>query len=198
MQGCGSAFIWSGSGSSILGWIPIRIQGFVDHKLEKIYSFKNKKSNPDPDPLTRFNLDPIRIRISNPGLMIIHLYSEKYFFLSCKSLPIGLEHLRDDILLDFAGHEKGWLAQSAILRIAPHINARSRRLLTLLPHKLKGESLVLWRQDRILPLEITDRSSVTLFPLKRGLHNDRSVLLWGCEWKAKGLMPLAADFSAQG
>ncbi len=26
MQGCGSAFISSGSGSSILGWIPIRIQ----------------------------------------------------------------------------------------------------------------------------------------------------------------------------
>ncbi len=25
-QGCGSAFIWYGSGSGILGWIPIRIQ----------------------------------------------------------------------------------------------------------------------------------------------------------------------------
>ncbi len=29
----GSAFIWYGSGSSILGWIPIRIQGFDDQKL---------------------------------------------------------------------------------------------------------------------------------------------------------------------
>ncbi len=31
-QGCGSAFIssGSGSGSSTLGWIPIRIQGFND------------------------------------------------------------------------------------------------------------------------------------------------------------------------
>ncbi len=29
-QSCGSAFISSGSGSSILGWIPIRIQGFND------------------------------------------------------------------------------------------------------------------------------------------------------------------------
>ncbi len=36
-QGCGSAFISSGSGSSILGWIPIRIliQGFNDQKLKK-------------------------------------------------------------------------------------------------------------------------------------------------------------------
>ncbi len=39
-QGCGSAFIWSGSGSSILGWIPIRIQGFDDQKLKKIYGGK--------------------------------------------------------------------------------------------------------------------------------------------------------------
>ncbi len=34
-QGCGSAFISSGSGSSILGWIPIRIQGFNGQKLRK-------------------------------------------------------------------------------------------------------------------------------------------------------------------
>ncbi len=39
-QGCGSAFISSGSGSSILGCIPtdpdpIRIQGFNDQKLKK-------------------------------------------------------------------------------------------------------------------------------------------------------------------
>ncbi len=41
-QGCGSAFIssWSGSGSSILGWIPIRIHGFHDQKLKKNYSWK--------------------------------------------------------------------------------------------------------------------------------------------------------------
>jgi hypothetical protein len=39
-QGCGSAFISSGSGSSILGWTPIRIriQGFKDQKLKKKYS----------------------------------------------------------------------------------------------------------------------------------------------------------------
>ncbi len=37
-QGCGSAIISSGSGSSILGWKPdrIRIQGFNDQKLEKL------------------------------------------------------------------------------------------------------------------------------------------------------------------
>ncbi len=39
-QGCGSAFISSGSGSSILGWIPIRIQGFNDQKLKKITAEK--------------------------------------------------------------------------------------------------------------------------------------------------------------
>jgi hypothetical protein len=43
-QGCGSAFISSGSGSSILGWIPIRIQGFNDQNLKKKkYSWKKKK-----------------------------------------------------------------------------------------------------------------------------------------------------------
>ncbi len=31
-----SVFIWSGSRSSNLGWIPIQIQGFDDKKLEKI------------------------------------------------------------------------------------------------------------------------------------------------------------------
>ncbi len=42
--GCGSAFILSGSGSrsSILGWIPIRIQGFKDQKLEKSTAEKKK------------------------------------------------------------------------------------------------------------------------------------------------------------
>ncbi len=50
-QGFGSAFIWYvpyGSGSSILGWIPIRIpdpdpiqiQGFNDQKFKKINSWK--------------------------------------------------------------------------------------------------------------------------------------------------------------
>ncbi len=36
-EGCGSVFIFSGSGSSILGWTPIRIriQGFNDQKLRK-------------------------------------------------------------------------------------------------------------------------------------------------------------------
>ncbi len=36
----GSGFIDSGSWSSILGWISIRIQGIDDQKLENIYSFK--------------------------------------------------------------------------------------------------------------------------------------------------------------
>ncbi len=42
-QGCGSAFIssGSGSGSSILGWIPIRIQGFNDRKLKILQLKKN-------------------------------------------------------------------------------------------------------------------------------------------------------------
>ncbi len=44
MQGCGSTFISSGSGSrsspSIFDWIPIRIQGFNDQKLNKNYSWK--------------------------------------------------------------------------------------------------------------------------------------------------------------
>ncbi len=39
-QGRGSAFISSGSGSSILGWIPIRIQGFNDQKLKIITAGK--------------------------------------------------------------------------------------------------------------------------------------------------------------
>ncbi len=126
----GYGFIWYGSGSSILGLIPIRIQsgsrGFDDQKLKKIYSWKKKKfvfvylslglhkgrpsykrslhlskeniqhfitwnfliffyfsglflsswiririPNTDPDPLTRLNPDPIRvrfrIRICNPA-----------------------------------------------------------------------------------------------------------------------------------
>ncbi len=42
-KGCGSAYSWYGFGSSILGWIPIRIQGFDDQKLEKIYSCKKIK-----------------------------------------------------------------------------------------------------------------------------------------------------------
>ncbi len=29
-----------GCGSSILGWAPIRIQGFYDQKFKKIYSWK--------------------------------------------------------------------------------------------------------------------------------------------------------------
>jgi hypothetical protein len=40
-QCLGSLFIWYGSGSSTLVWIPIRIQGFDEQKLEKIYSWKN-------------------------------------------------------------------------------------------------------------------------------------------------------------
>ncbi len=46
-QGCGSAFISSGSGSSILGWIPIRIriQGFnlMTKNWKKITAEKKKK-----------------------------------------------------------------------------------------------------------------------------------------------------------
>ncbi len=123
-HGCGSAFISSGSRSSILSWIPIRIQygpgiriqGFNDQILKKILAEKkiiSKTSiylslglhkerpsyrrslqlskeaiqhfkiwtlnifstfrgnfvllDPDPDPLTRLNPDPVRIRIRNPG-----------------------------------------------------------------------------------------------------------------------------------
>ncbi len=61
LQGCGSAFLSSGSGSSILGWIPIRIQGFNDQKLKKNYSWKkitffwNKNHNlPIPRLLGRY------------------------------------------------------------------------------------------------------------------------------------------------
>ncbi len=36
----GSGFVDSGSGSSILDWITIRIQGFNGQKLKKIYSLK--------------------------------------------------------------------------------------------------------------------------------------------------------------
>jgi hypothetical protein len=39
-QGGGSVFIWYGSGSSILGWIPIRIRGFWWPKREKFYIWK--------------------------------------------------------------------------------------------------------------------------------------------------------------
>ncbi len=127
-QGCESAFISSGSGSSIFGWIPIRIRiqygsrALITKNLKKItakklnfFGIKNynlpiprppqrtfklqKKPSalkrghptlqnmnflkfflllwvifallyPDPDPLTRLNPDPIRIRIRilNPGL----------------------------------------------------------------------------------------------------------------------------------
>jgi hypothetical protein len=53
-QGCGSAFISSGSGSSILGWIPIRIQywsgsgsspnpGLLWPKIEKKFTAEKKK-----------------------------------------------------------------------------------------------------------------------------------------------------------
>ncbi len=39
-QGCGSVFIFSGSGSRVWGWRPIRIQGFNDQKLEKKLQLK--------------------------------------------------------------------------------------------------------------------------------------------------------------
>ncbi len=41
-QSCGSVFIWYGSGSSILSWIPIRIQGFWWPKIEKNLQLKKK------------------------------------------------------------------------------------------------------------------------------------------------------------
>ncbi len=78
LQGCGFALIWSGSGSSILGWIQIRIRihsGSRALMTKKIYSWKRQKKflppwirirTPDPDPLTRLNPDPIRFRIRNP------------------------------------------------------------------------------------------------------------------------------------
>ncbi len=41
-QGCGSVFIWYGSGSGILGWIPIqiRIPGFDDQKLKNSWNLQ--------------------------------------------------------------------------------------------------------------------------------------------------------------
>jgi hypothetical protein len=41
-QGCGSPFIGFGSGSSILGLIPIQIQGFGDQKLKKFIAEKKE------------------------------------------------------------------------------------------------------------------------------------------------------------
>jgi hypothetical protein len=41
-QGCGFVFIWYGSGSGILGWILIRIQGFWWLKIEKKFTAKKK------------------------------------------------------------------------------------------------------------------------------------------------------------
>ena len=138
-QGCGFVFIFSGSGSRVWGWRPIRIQGFNDQTLKKNYSWKfffilffsktaiylslglhkvcpsyrrslqfSKEAiqshmcgsgynpdpdpkhlvstvaglllwvifallDPDPDPQTRLNTDPIRIRIHNPGLDVATL-----------------------------------------------------------------------------------------------------------------------------
>jgi len=46
VDACGSVFIWYGSGSSILGWIPIRIQGFDTRNWKKFtaefFSFYQK------------------------------------------------------------------------------------------------------------------------------------------------------------
>ncbi len=42
VQCFGSGFTDSGSGSSTLGWIPIRIQGFDDQKLKKKLQLKKK------------------------------------------------------------------------------------------------------------------------------------------------------------
>ncbi len=53
---------------------PIRIRGFEEQNLEKITA-ENKNlwiifAVPDPDPLTRLNPDPIRIRIRNPAFCL--------------------------------------------------------------------------------------------------------------------------------
>jgi hypothetical protein len=45
IEGCGSAFIWYGSGSSILGWIPIRIQRFWWPKIGKKITAEKKIKN---------------------------------------------------------------------------------------------------------------------------------------------------------
>jgi len=73
-QGFGSAFIWSGSGSSIWGWRPIQIQGFNDQKLKKKkYSWKKFR--------IRIHWpDWIRIRIRNPGLLIESLWWVTYHY----------------------------------------------------------------------------------------------------------------------
>ncbi len=105
-QGCGSAFISSGSGSSILGWIPIRIQCFNDEKLEKrghptlqITNLKKKfyfchlwvifaLLDPDPDSESGSGIririhwpDWIRIRIRSPAYNLIIRGADQLFFM---------------------------------------------------------------------------------------------------------------------
>ena len=84
-QGFGSAFIWSGSGSSIWGWRPIQIQGFNDQKLKKKnYSWKKI---PNPYPLARLNPDPDpKPWTINRVAMVSHLS----LFLLPVSLKVGV------------------------------------------------------------------------------------------------------------
>jgi hypothetical protein len=66
MQGFGSVFIWSGSGSSVWGWRPIRIRIQSGSRALMTKNWKEisaeKKKNliriPNPDPLARLNPDP--------------------------------------------------------------------------------------------------------------------------------------------
>ncbi len=54
LQGCGSAFIWSGSGSSILGWIPIRIQS--GSRVLMTINWKNLQMGKKNFLITKYNL----------------------------------------------------------------------------------------------------------------------------------------------
>jgi hypothetical protein len=82
-QGCGSVFIWygSGSGSSILGWIPIRIRiqsgakGFDDQIFKKVLQLKKitfyliKNYNlPIPRPPSKLQKKPLALKRKHPAL----------------------------------------------------------------------------------------------------------------------------------
>jgi hypothetical protein len=62
-QGFGSVFIWFGSVSNILGWIPIRDPGFLRPKIKKIYirkkEFSSQKEHPALLNMKFLNFSPL-------------------------------------------------------------------------------------------------------------------------------------------
>ncbi len=86
-QGFGSVFIWYGfgSGSSILGWIPIRIQGFHDEKLQLKKKFGLNYNLPIPrHPKRTFKLQkkPSDLKREYPALQNMKFLN---FFSCCGS-----------------------------------------------------------------------------------------------------------------